>query len=55
MPGPVLDFDGDGVQDDLDADAVPLSGNEMVVFAVESLTLDLDPNTPEGASVVLTF
>jgi hypothetical protein len=50
--GPVLDLDGDGIEDDLDADTTPLNGNEMVVFAVESLTLDLDPNTPAGSSAM---
>ncbi|MCE7938535.1 MAG: hypothetical protein DYG90_08145 [Chloroflexi bacterium CFX6] len=52
VPGPVLDFDGDGLVDDLNADIVPLNGNEMVVFAVESLTLDLDPTTPEGPNAM---
>ncbi len=52
VAGPVLDFDGDQVLDDLDSDSVPLNGNEMVVFAVESVTLDLDPATPAGPSAM---
>ena len=32
---------------------MPLSGDELVVFAVESLTLDLDPTTPESASAMV--
>ena len=48
VPGPALDFDGDLITDTLDADCTALNGNEMVVFAVESLTLDLDEDTPEG-------
>ncbi len=48
LAGPMLDFDGDQVNDALDADCQALNGNEMAVFAVQSLTLDLDPNTPEG-------
>ncbi len=53
VPGPVLDFDGDGILDNLDADARQLNGNELVVFAVESLTLDLDPATPSGSSAMI--
>ncbi len=52
VPGPVLDFDGDGLLDNLDADGVALNGNELVVFALESLTLDLDPATPAGPSAM---
>ena len=52
IPGPVLDFDGDGVLDDLDEDCTPLNGNEMVVFAIESLTLDRDGATPASASAM---
>ncbi len=52
IPGPVLDFDGDGNLDDLDEDCTPLNGNEMVVFAIESLTLDLDDDSPEGSSAM---
>jgi len=48
LPGPALDFDGDTITDTLDADCTALNGNEMVVLSVESLTLDLDENTPEG-------
>ncbi len=48
VSGPALDFDGDAITDTLDADCTALNGNEMVVFAVESLTLDLDPDSPEG-------
>lgn len=53
IPGPRLDFDGDGILDNLDADTTPLNGNEMVVFAVESLVLDLDPNTDETDSAMI--
>jgi hypothetical protein len=52
VPGPILDFDGDGIVDNLDADATPLNGNEMVVFAVESMVLDLDPATGETDSAM---
>ncbi|MFI0607601.1 MAG: SdrD B-like domain-containing protein [Anaerolineae bacterium] len=50
--GPALDFDGDGNRDELDEDNAILSGDEMVVFAVEDLVLDMDPNTPEKASAM---
>ncbi|HRA20282.1 MAG TPA: SdrD B-like domain-containing protein, partial [Anaerolineae bacterium] len=50
--GPALDFDGDGNRDELDEDNAVLSGDEMVVFAVEDLVLDMDPNTPEKASAM---
>ena len=53
VPGPRLDFDGDGVLDGLNADGVRLNGDEMVVFAVESVALDLDPNTPQAASAMV--
>ncbi len=53
VQGPELDFDGDGFLDDLDADARPLNGNEMVVFAVESLVLDLDANSPESSNAMI--
>ncbi|MFN2251765.1 MAG: hypothetical protein ACK2UL_07590, partial [Anaerolineae bacterium] len=53
VPGPRLDFDGDGAEDTLDEDDVPLNGNELVVFAVEDLTLDLDPNTSAGSSAMV--
>jgi uncharacterized repeat protein (TIGR01451 family) len=47
VPGPVLDFDGDGTGDDgLDEDCRALNGNEMVVFALESVLLDRDAGTP---------
>ncbi len=35
-----VDFDGDGVVDTLDADGVELSGDELVVFAVNQIRLD---------------
>ncbi|MFN2250455.1 MAG: proprotein convertase P-domain-containing protein, partial [Anaerolineae bacterium] len=53
VPGAQLDFDGDGQLDALDGDGVPLSGDEMVVFAVESITLDLDERTPIGSNAML--
>ena len=40
LAGPVLDLDGDGIVDDLDADCTSLNGNELAVFTVESLTLE---------------
>ena len=52
LAGPVLDFDGDGILDDLDEDCTPLNGNEMAVFAIESLTLDLDEDSPAGSSAM---
>ena len=54
IPGPALDFDGDGSADDLDEDCIPLNGNEMVVFAVESITLSTDPATglPDSAMLL---
>ncbi|MCB0217180.1 MAG: hypothetical protein KDH92_11120 [Chloroflexi bacterium] len=51
--GPILDFDGDGIIDDLDQDGVPLTGDEMVVFALTSVQLDLDTDTDTGASAML--
>ena len=39
LPGPLLDFDGDGVDDDLDEDCTSLNGNEMAVFTLESIAL----------------
>jgi len=48
LPGPRLDFDGDGNIDDLDEDCTSLNGNELLVLAVESLTLDRDRTTPES-------
>ncbi len=53
VPGPILDFDGDGIQDDLDQDGLPLTGDEMVVFALTSVQLDLDENTDTGATAML--
>ena len=53
IDGPVLDFDGDGVIDDLDEDNDPLTGDEMVVFAVDSIVLDNDPDTAAGQSAML--
>jgi len=54
LAGPILDFDGDGAVDDLDEDCTSLNGNELVVFAIESIVLDLDPNTTEsGAAMFL--
>ncbi|MCB9176576.1 MAG: DUF11 domain-containing protein [Caldilineae bacterium] len=53
-PGPLLDFDGDGsAADDLDADCVALNGNEMVVFALESIVLDRDAATTSIGSNVM--
>jgi uncharacterized repeat protein (TIGR01451 family) len=53
IAGPRLDFDGDGILDDLDQDGQPLTGDEMVVFALTSIELDLDPNTTTGSSVMV--
>ncbi len=53
VPGPRLDFDGDGLLDGLNPDGQRMNGDEMVVFAVESLELDLDPNTPQAASAMV--
>jgi hypothetical protein len=53
VAGPELDFDGDGNLDLLDADGIALNGNEMVVFALESVVLDLDEDTPFGSSAML--
>ena len=39
VTGITADFDGDGLLDALDGDGIPLSGDEMVVFAVENLVL----------------
>jgi len=54
LPGPVLDFDGDGMADDMDEDCTSLNGNEMVVLAASSITLDRDPTTalPDSAMVL---
>lgn len=40
LTGISADFDGDGQLDQLDDDGIPLSGDELVVFAVENLTLE---------------
>lgn len=52
VAGPVLNFDGDANRDELDEDNDILSGDEMVVFAVEDLVLDLDPATPARSSAM---
>jgi len=41
LTGIGADFDGDGALDNLDTDGVPLSGDEMVVFAVGGLTVGI--------------
>jgi len=52
LPGPRLDFDGDGVLDDFDGDCASLSGDEMVVLALESATIDTDAGTPESPAIM---
>ncbi|MEO8083195.1 MAG: SdrD B-like domain-containing protein [Ardenticatenales bacterium] len=55
LAGPIVDFDGDGVIDDLDADCISLNGNEMAVFTVPSVTLDRNLNTPDVTDSVMAF
>ena len=50
MPGPVLDFDGDGNIDELDEDDAIMSGDELVILSIDDLVLDMDESTPHSAS-----
>ncbi len=43
LAGPTLDFDGDGLIEDLDVDGTVMTGDEMLVLTLEDLVLDLDP------------
>ena len=55
LAGPVVEFDGDGALDDLDEDCVALNGNELAVFAIQSVTLDRDPLTAGVTDSVMVF
>jgi len=55
VPGPLLDLDGDGNIDELDEDCTPLNGNELVVLALEGITLEKSGAAEARSAMLLDY